>query len=298
MVLVLGHRGLRHHTTLDENSLPALDRAFRASNGIEIDVSLSRDGTPHVIHDSTLRWLPGLAARASYVLKDYLDKESARKLGGRKLSDLEDSEITDMRLRKSGKIPRLAAVFALAAQHPGKIINIELKSPNSADAVLKDIAAAVQRGFITPQQIIVTSFDHNAIAEIRKTGPRIKCGLIFTGVANSGTPLYPWIKNNTAKARALTAHSLTSADAITVKPDYIVLPADAFTAAAARLIARHQPQARVMLWTSLEPKPRQNAQIARCLTDADCGRLIEAVITDYPSQMGGFLKNHGYRPKP
>lgn len=49
----LAHRGL-HDGERPENSLPAFAAAARAGYGVELDVHLSRDGVPVVIHDPVL----------------------------------------------------------------------------------------------------------------------------------------------------------------------------------------------------------------------------------------------------
>lgn len=54
----LAHRGL-HGPGVPENTLAAFDAARDAGYGVELDVHLSRDQVPVVVHDPTLRRLAG-----------------------------------------------------------------------------------------------------------------------------------------------------------------------------------------------------------------------------------------------
>jgi glycerophosphoryl diester phosphodiesterase len=54
----LAHRGL-HEEGVPENSLPAFAAAAEAGYGVELDVSLSRDGAPVLLHDARLTRVAG-----------------------------------------------------------------------------------------------------------------------------------------------------------------------------------------------------------------------------------------------
>ncbi len=58
----LAHRGL-HDAALPENTLPAFAAAREAGFGVELDVHLTRDGVPVVVHDRDLERLTGRAVR-------------------------------------------------------------------------------------------------------------------------------------------------------------------------------------------------------------------------------------------
>lgn len=60
----LAHRGL-HGDGVAENSLAAFDAAATAGYGVELDVLLSRDEVPVVVHDPTLRRVAGLDRRVA-----------------------------------------------------------------------------------------------------------------------------------------------------------------------------------------------------------------------------------------
>jgi glycerophosphoryl diester phosphodiesterase len=62
----LAHRGLHDHT-LVENSLPAFAAARDAGYGVELDVHLTRDDVPVVVHDRDLERATGTAVRVGRV---------------------------------------------------------------------------------------------------------------------------------------------------------------------------------------------------------------------------------------
>lgn len=58
------HRGL-HDADVVESSIPAFAAAAEAGYGVELDVRLSRDGVPVVIHDPTLERVAGIPSRVA-----------------------------------------------------------------------------------------------------------------------------------------------------------------------------------------------------------------------------------------
>ncbi|MEX1178711.1 MAG: glycerophosphodiester phosphodiesterase family protein [Nitriliruptor sp.] len=62
----LAHRGL-HDEQRPENCLPAFAAAREAGYGVELDVQLTRDGVPVVVHDRDLARLTGRAGRVGKV---------------------------------------------------------------------------------------------------------------------------------------------------------------------------------------------------------------------------------------
>lgn len=98
------HRGL-HDGARPENSLAAVEAAADAGLGIELDVRLTRDGVPVVVHDDDLRRVTGRGGRVA--------TSSARMLGARTL------------LGSGESIPTLAAALgAVAGRVP---VMLELK---------------------------------------------------------------------------------------------------------------------------------------------------------------------------
>lgn len=147
---VLGHRGASAHAP--ENTLAAFELAFReGADGIELDVTLSADGVPVVIHD------------------DFLDRTT----GG--FGRVWEHGISELKSLDAGswfgpafrgeKIPTLAEALDLARGRG--IVNVEIKSGRGAPAGL---AKAVMRTLSTmaePEWIVVSSFDPRIVRRVR-----------------------------------------------------------------------------------------------------------------------------------
>jgi len=98
------HRGL-WGPGAPENSLAAAAAAIREGHGIECDVRLSRDGTPHVIHDADARRLCG---------------------DPRRIDHMSDAEIAALRLSATEeRVPTLASLLALIAGRAPLLIEIK-----------------------------------------------------------------------------------------------------------------------------------------------------------------------------
>lgn len=141
--LVLGHRG----APLDapENTIAGFALALAAgADGVELDVQLSADGVPVVIHDDTLRRTTGARGR--------LDRLAWRRISG---------------LRTGGEpVPSLeqAAVWAAAT---GAWLNVEIKARGAAAATL----AVLERAGLT-ERVIVSSFHPSEVREVGRLDPR------------------------------------------------------------------------------------------------------------------------------
>lgn len=116
-----------------ENSLEALVAATRipGCDGVELDVQLSRDGVPVVIHDETLARVQGRP--------DRVDALTAAALGGH-------------------GVPTLAGV--LRALPAGAFLDVELKGEAHGDATAEVLRSA--RGD-SPDRAVVSSFDPPAL---------------------------------------------------------------------------------------------------------------------------------------
>ena len=112
---VYGHRGVR--SAVPENTLLAFERALASgADGVELDVQLSRDGTPVVFHDSTLdRMTAGADCRA--------------------IVEVNADELCSVTLGQGATIPRLRDVLRWGNQR-NLYINVELKSEGIDDEAL------------------------------------------------------------------------------------------------------------------------------------------------------------------
>ncbi len=141
MTRIYAHRGAS--AELPENTPPAFARALElGAYGIELDVHLTRDREPVVIHDETVdRTTDGTGAIADFDLVDLVRLDAG---GG-------------------STVPTLDQVLDLVgnALH----IDIEVKAGPAADAVVRATSLRPTLRFA------VSSFDHDVLRHIRKTEP-------------------------------------------------------------------------------------------------------------------------------
>jgi glycerophosphoryl diester phosphodiesterase len=161
--LILGHRGASARAP--ENTLAALRRALAdGADGSEIDVRLTRDGVPVVLHDADL-------VRTS---------NDPRKVGDLSFADLGDVDVG----RWFGpeyageRVPALAE--ALAALPGSFFLECELKVEEGEDPErLAAAAAATLTAARRPGRFVLTSFDEAAIRIARRLAPDCRTGLIL-----------------------------------------------------------------------------------------------------------------------
>jgi glycerophosphoryl diester phosphodiesterase len=146
--LVGAHRGAS--AEYRENTPAAfVAAADQGADFWELDVRLSADGVPMVIHDAAID----------------------RTTGGRGLA----SKLTALFLEGYG-VPALATVLALGAGRT--YFNIELKTDyDAADlvAVVLDVVAALH----LERHVLVSSFDHGALPLVKARDPAILTGLLY-----------------------------------------------------------------------------------------------------------------------
>ncbi|MBL8711316.1 MAG: glycerophosphodiester phosphodiesterase [Alphaproteobacteria bacterium] len=294
MVRVLGHRGVRQHKGTDENSLPAFERAMSESDGIETDAVVSRDKTPFLCHETRQITIPRIYSRATSALKRHLNRASAKLAHGKRIDQMQAKDVDCLTLKNGSKLPRLSELFALAQLHPGKILDIELKGYGTTAPVIAEIHKAVAEGKITKDQVILTSFDHAALAEARHIDPDIKCGMIFSGRDMRDNPIYPWEKESTRAYAPLDEKTLTGKHAKEARPDYFVMTVRTLSVANIDKIRKYYPNAKIMIWTTR--KPERDRILQKRLNDPAIVRHLDTIITDFPAKMTGMLKKRGLRP--
>jgi glycerophosphoryl diester phosphodiesterase len=183
--VIIAHRGDSFHAP--ENTLEAARRGrATGADAWELDVQLTRDGVPVVIHDQSLVRTTDVAERfagdprgaAGFPVRDFdLDEIRALDAGtwfvdpagpARSAADfgtlprLEESE----RLRfETGavRVPTLAEALELTDELDW-LVNVELKGFPTAGAVLVEAAIAVIAATRTAHRVLISSFDHAAVA--------------------------------------------------------------------------------------------------------------------------------------
>ena len=158
LIHLVAHRG--NAAEFPENTLPALASALELGvRFLEIDVQLSRDGVPVVIHDHLLARTTGLPGSV-------FDHDAAE------LASIEAAETQRFGTRFSGtRLPLLREVLQLLAGRPEITLFIEIKRA-SLGAFGHDHVVSQVLEVIKPwrTQCVVVSFDLAAIHRARRLG--------------------------------------------------------------------------------------------------------------------------------
>ncbi len=163
-ILKIAHRG--YSERFPENTILAFEKAIEyGCDMIELDVHLTRDRIPVVIHD------------------DFIDRTS-NGTGMVKEMSLAELREFNYNCRKDNfpfcPIPLLAEVIDLVR---GKVmLNIEIKNcPNRYEGIEGIIANILdEKDFIFHS--IVSSFDHIALRTIKNINPLIRTGMLYDAV--------------------------------------------------------------------------------------------------------------------
>lgn len=159
---ILGHRGASG--TFPENTLISFKKAFEyGAEGLEFDVQQTKDGELVIFHDWTLE----RTTNGKGNLKNYTLKELKKLDAGSWFS-------TEF---KNERIPTLKEAFNIIPKD--KIINIEIKEENSN---LNRGTALLLVNFLKEYKdydILVSSFSHNILKEIKSLDSTIKIGILL-----------------------------------------------------------------------------------------------------------------------
>jgi glycerophosphoryl diester phosphodiesterase len=221
------------------------------ADGIELDVRLTRDGVPVVIHDATLR----RTALMSGSIHRLDSKQLARTNVGTWFNRANPKFARDEFAEEH--VPTLEQVFELC-RNKGATIYVEMKS--ESDATAKDLAHAVAKlvkAFKFRDRAVVISFDLAAIAIVKKFDTSIRTGALFGSKRMAGRN---WRQHTLAAARDCGA-------------DELLLN---------RLLARrkliekaHDADLPVVVWTVNDTKWIERARLLG----------IHALITNHPAKL-------------
>lgn len=178
MPLILAHRGASAYAP--ENTLAAFRLAREmGADGIELDVQLSRDKVPVVIHDDTIN----RTTNGQGVVTELTVGELARLDAGAWKGDEFRGE----------PIPTLAQVFDALSDwiKPTQrdrpcLINVELKTERVRTAGLEREVMNVIARFGVQDRILLSSFNPLSLYRARKINPRLPRGLLY----DNSLPIY------------------------------------------------------------------------------------------------------------
>lgn len=153
-ILKIGHRGANGYEP--ENTLISFEKAIEmGADGIELDVHLSVDGHLVVIHDETV-------------------DRTTNDVGIVNKMTLE--EIKAVRINKKFEIPTLEEVLDLVNRRC--FVNIELKNGETAEKVVRLIEEYIATKNWNYAHFIVSSFDWNALQQVRLLNDAIRIGVL------------------------------------------------------------------------------------------------------------------------
>ncbi len=159
---LIGHRGLP--SAARENTLPAFEAALEAGcDGVEFDLHMTADGVLAVHHDPVATGPEGPL---------HLDRIDWNRLEGTKFQGREGAY----------RIPRLEAV---AAALTGRcLLNVEVKAPGPGrHGTVADRLLAVLETVRPRESVLVSSFDPEVLAAIRRRDASVLLGFLFASVS-------------------------------------------------------------------------------------------------------------------
>ncbi len=180
--MIFAHRGFS--ARYPENTMAAFRAAYDCgADGIELDVQLTKDRIPVIIHDETIeRTTNGIG-----FVKDFTFNELRNWEAGTTKNNQEQKCF----------IPSLDEYFQWV-KHTNLITNIELKNGVIPYEGLEETTLEMIATYELEDQIILSSFNHYSLAKIAKLNPNIETAILFM------EGLYkPWDYARTVGARGL-----------------------------------------------------------------------------------------------
>lgn len=165
----VAHRGWSSRAP--ENTMSAIRLAIADPDvdWIEIDVQLSKDNVPVVIHDYTLR----RTTNGKGEVKDWTAAELSSLDAGNWFSQKYQGE----------SIPTIEDVLREAVGHCK--LNIELKTDGIRYPELEKKVLERIRAYNAEKNVVLTSFNEGALYRVRKLSDEVRTGLIIDGWRNT-----------------------------------------------------------------------------------------------------------------
>ena len=148
-MFIIGHRGAA--ALEPENTLRALRKGLECAHFVEVDVRMTRDGVPVILHDPTV------------------DRTTD---GTGNVRDLTFDDVMKLDAGKGERIPTLEEVLRLLKGNGGLVV--ELKETEDPGPVLDMIG----RSGVAP--LFIVSFHTSVLKEVKRTLHHARTGLIFS----------------------------------------------------------------------------------------------------------------------
>jgi glycerophosphoryl diester phosphodiesterase len=165
MNICMAHRGWSGKAP--ENTMAAIHLALAepAIQAMEVDVQLTKDGVPVLIHDFTLE----RTTNGSGLVKDHTFEELRTLDAGSWFHSDYAGE----------PIPTLEE--ALQTVKGKCTLNIELKTAGDLYPGIAEKVVQLVEQYDMKREVYITSFDHEVIKQVRELDPSLKTGLIIYG---------------------------------------------------------------------------------------------------------------------
>lgn len=170
-MLVIAHRG--SSGAAPENTLAAFRRAMRdRADMIELDVRLSADGEPVVIHDRRLYRTTGVRGNVREWAASELEELNAGARFGRTYA--------------GERIPRLATVLRTLPATIGLNVEVKTDGDRHRSGLMVERLGGLLRSAAGDREILVTSFDHDFLRRFHHRAPAFPVGVLYLGVRDLG----------------------------------------------------------------------------------------------------------------
>ncbi|MFM2486926.1 glycerophosphoryl diester phosphodiesterase [Celerinatantimonas yamalensis] len=163
-----GHRGLAG--IAPENTLAGVHQAAKHNIGwVEVDVQLSQDGVPVIIHDETVN-------RCSN------GSGSVRELSWQQLQQLDFGSWFAEQYQQE-RIPNLSQLLACCKELALKLnLEIKLYPEDDIKRLVQTVADTLAQSAFAADQLIISSFSHEALLQCQEMMPSIRRGHLWEGI--------------------------------------------------------------------------------------------------------------------
>lgn len=162
-ITIFAHRASMMQST--NNSLEALEYSLKNNvEYVEIDVQLSKEGTPVVFHDYT-----------------YFDGKQEKYIHNTSLQELKQFDLKTSKNTEHKNAERIPTLEEFLQKAKGKIkVNIEIKTTKNFENELAENVAKVVKKLQMEKEVLITSFDTAILKKVQKLLIDVKVGLIIT----------------------------------------------------------------------------------------------------------------------
>lgn len=181
IMLVVAHRG--YSSKAPENTMAAFELALEAgSDGLELDVHLTKDGKVIVIHDHTLE----RTSNGTGIVEQYTLAELQQLDAGSWFSPDYKGE----------RLPSLREVCELV-KDKDILFNVELKAALGFEQLNYKVAELLDE-YELNEKTVISSFNHYALVHFKQIRPHVRTGILY-----SAALVNPWEYAKSIGATAL-----------------------------------------------------------------------------------------------